>query len=238
MFSQGPIDLEIPMADRTESIAPDYFSRIHIVLVEPKVPGNIGAVARAMTTMGLSRLVLINPVEFRQEAEARWMAHGAGEILDNAHVVTTLDEGVKDLALVVGTTNRTRGIWLNPIQPIDQACAELTAVARNQPAGILFGREDRGLLNDELQRCNAIARIPAATTYPSLNLAQSVMVCAYELFRAGGEAQPASEVSFAETVKWNALPTASTRRCSGSVSRPFRVRRPSCGPSAASSDGA
>ena len=197
MFSQGPTDLEIPMADRTESIAPNYFSRIHIVLVEPKVPGNIGAVARAMTTMGLSRLVLINPVEFRQEAEARWMAHGAGEILDNARVVPTLDDGVKDLALVVGTTNRTRGIWLNPIQPIDQACAELTAVARNQPAGILFGREDRGLLNDELQRCNAIARIPAAMTYPSLNLAQSVMVCAYELFRTGGEAPPVSEVSLA-----------------------------------------
>lgn len=185
------------MADRTESIAPDYFSRIHIVLVEPKVPGNIGAVARAMTTMGLSRLVLVNPVEFRQEAEARWMAHGAGDILDNAHVVPTLDEGVKDFALVVGTTNRTRGIWLNPIQPIDQACAELTAVARNQPAGILFGREDRGLLNDELQRCNAIARIPAAMTYPSLNLSQSVMVCAYELFRLSGETTETSAVRLA-----------------------------------------
>ena len=186
------------MADRSESIAPDYFSRIHIVLVEPKVPGNIGAVARAMTTMGLTRLVLVNPVEFRHESEARWMAHGAGEILDAARVVPTLDEAVNDLALVVGTTNRTRGIWLNPIQSIDQACAELAAVARNQPAGILFGREDRGLLNDELQRCNAIARIPAATTYPSLNLAQSVMVCAYELFRAAGASPPSSEVRLAE----------------------------------------
>ena len=185
------------MADRSDSIAPGYFSRIHIVLVEPKVPGNIGAVARAMTTMGLSRLVLVNPVEFRHEAEARWMAHGAGEILDNARVVPTLDEAVSGLALLVGTTNRTRGIWLNPIQPIDQACAELASVARNQPAGMLFGREDRGLLNDELQRCNVIARIPAATTYPSLNLSQSVMVCAYELFRIGGEAPPASEVRLA-----------------------------------------
>lgn len=186
------------MADRSDSIAPGYFSRIHIVLVEPKVPGNIGAVARAMTTMGLSRLVLVNPVEFRHEAEARWMAHGAGEILDNARVVPTLDEAVSGLALVVGTTNRTRGIWLNPIQPVEEAFAELAAVARSQPAGILFGREDRGLLNDELQRCNVIARIPAATTYPSLNLAQSVMVCAYELFRLSGEAPPASEVRLAE----------------------------------------
>ena len=187
------------MADRSESIAPDYFARIRIVLVEPKVPGNIGAVARAMTTMGLTRLVLVNPVAFRQESEARWMAHGAGEILDNASVVPTLDEAVKDLALVVGTTNRTRGVWLNPIQPVEEAFTELVATARSQPTGILFGREDRGLLNDELERCNLIARIPAATTYPSLNLAQSVMVCAYELFRTGGgEAPPVSDIRLAE----------------------------------------
>ena len=185
------------MADRTESIAPDYFSRINIVLVEPKVPGNIGAVARAMTTMGLSRLVLVNPVEFRHTDEARWMAHGAGEILDAARIVPTLEEAVKDLALVVGTTGRMRSAWLSPIQPIEQACAELTAVARNQPAGILFGREDRGLLNDELQRCNTIARIPAATAYPSLNLAQAVMVCAYELFRLSGETTETAAVHLA-----------------------------------------
>lgn len=162
------------------------------------MPGNIGAVARAMTTMGLSRLVLVNPVEFRYEAEARWMAHGAGEILDAARVVPALEEAVNGLAVVVGTTNRTRGIWLSPIQPVEEVCAELTAVAPNQACGILFGREDRGLLNDELQRCNAIARIPAATAYPSLNLAQSVMVCAYELFRLCGESPPASEVRLAE----------------------------------------
>ncbi|MXW04507.1 MAG: RNA methyltransferase [Gemmatimonadetes bacterium] len=186
------------MADRTESTAPDYFSHIHIILVEPKVPGNIGAVARSMTTMGLSRLVLVDPVEFRHEAEARWMAHGAGDILDNARVVPTLDEAVNDLALVVGTTNRTRGIWLSPIQPVEDACAELSAVARGQPCGILFGREDRGLLNDELQRCNVIARIPAATAYPSLNLAQSVMVCAYELFRQSAEVPPPSDVRLAD----------------------------------------
>ena len=198
MFSEDTTGPDVPMADRSESIAPDFFSRIHIILVEPKVPGNIGAVARAMTTMGLSRLVLVNPVEFRDEAETRWMAHGAGEIIEAARVVPTLEEAVNDLALVVGTTNRTRGVWLNPIQPVEQACTELAAVARNQPAGMLFGREDRGLLNDELQRCNVIARIPAATTYPSLNLAQSVMVCAYELFRICGEAPPASEVRLAE----------------------------------------
>lgn len=126
------------------------------------------------------------------------MAHGAGEILDNARVVPSLDEAVNDLAFVVGTTARTRGIWLSPIQPVEAACAELSAVARNQSCGMLFGREDRGLLNDELQRCNVIARIPAAMSYPSLNLAQSVMVCAYELFRHGGEVPPASEVRLAE----------------------------------------
>mgnify|MGYP001175769382 CR=1 FL=1 len=186
------------MADRSESIAPDFFPRIHIVLVEPKVPGNIGAVARAMMTMGLSRLVLVNPVDFRQKAEARWMAHGARDILENARVVSTLDEAIKEFALVVGTTNRTRGDWLHPIQSIGRACEELIAIAQTQATGILFGREDRGLLNEELQKCNVIARIHAATTYPSLNLAQSVMVCAYELFCSGSEALPTSEVHLAE----------------------------------------
>ena len=108
------------MADRSASIAPDYFSNIHIVLVEPSVPGNIGAVARAMKTMGLSSLILVNPVEFRHEAEARWMSHGAGDILDTAKVVSTVGEAVDEFALVVGTTNRTRSPWLNPIKPLEE----------------------------------------------------------------------------------------------------------------------
>lgn len=186
------------MADRSASIAPDYFSNIHIVLVEPSVPGNIGAVARAMKTMGLSNLILVNPVEFRNEAEARWMAHGAGDILDTAKVVSTVGEAVDEFALVVGTTNRTRSPWLNPIKPLEKGLAELMAVAWSQPSGILFGREKSGLLNDELQRCNLIVRIHSAVTYPSLNLSQSVMVCAYELFRLSCEVPQQSKTKLAD----------------------------------------
>jgi len=184
------------MADRSDSIAPVYFSRIAVILVEPQVPGNIGAVARAMTTMGLSRLILVNPGEVRKEAEARWMAHGAGDVLESAQVVSTLDETLTDLAVVVGTTNRTRGAWLHPIQPIDEALAEMGNIAQTQRVGILFGREDRGLSNVDLQRCNVIARIPAATTYPSLNLSHSVTICAFELFRRACESVP-SEIHLA-----------------------------------------
>ena len=75
------------MADRSENIAPAFLSNLRVVLVEPKIPGNIGATARAMRTMGLSRLVLVKPVDFRTVPETRWMAHGAEDLIDNAAVV-------------------------------------------------------------------------------------------------------------------------------------------------------
>lgn len=173
------------MADRSENIAPAFFSNLRIVLVEPKVPGNIGAAARAMRTMGLSKMTLVNPVDFRDVPETRWMAHGAEDLIDNASAVSSLDEALADITFAVGTTNRSRGIWLNPIYHLDAAAPEMVGMAQNHAVAILFGREDRGLLNHELQRCNLLVRIPAAMTYPSLNLSQAVMVIAYEIFRAG-----------------------------------------------------
>jgi tRNA (cytidine32/uridine32-2'-O)-methyltransferase len=172
------------MADRSENIAPAFLSHLRIVLIEPKTPGNIGATARAMRTMGLSRLVLVNPVEFRTVPETRWMAHGAEDLIDNAVVVPSVDEALADMTYVVGTTNRARGVWLNPIYNIDQAAATIAGHVQKHTVAVLFGREDRGLLNHELQRCNLIVRIPAAMTYPSLNLSQAVMVIAYEIFQA------------------------------------------------------
>ena len=172
------------MADRSENIAPAFLSNLRVVLVEPKVPGNIGATARAMRTMGLSRLVLVKPVDFRTVPETRWMAHGAEDLIDNAAVGSSVDEALADIALVVGTTNRTRGIWLNPIYNIDRAAALIAGVVQKQTVAVLFGREDRGLLNHELQRCNLIVRIPVAMKYPSLNLSQAVMVIVYEIFQA------------------------------------------------------
>jgi TrmH family RNA methyltransferase len=165
-------------------IVPPLLSSIRITLMEPKTPGNIGAVARAMKTMGLSRLVLVRPVAFREAPEALWMAHGSEDILEAAQVADTLDEALDGVAYAVGTTNRVRATWLNPIYPMDAAATEIARVAQKHTVAILFGREDRGLLNEELDRCNLITRIPAAITHPSLNLAQAVMICAYELFQA------------------------------------------------------
>jgi len=180
------------------SDAAQILSAIRIVLVGPQVPGNIGAAARAMKTMGLSHLVLVHPEASPDAPEARWMAHGAGDILDTVMVTETLEEALSGVVYAVGTANRVRGAWLNPVYPVDTAATEIVRAAQRGPTAILFGREDRGLLNDELELCQMVARIPAATIYPSLNLAQAVMVCVYEVFRAAQGPPPTLRLRLAE----------------------------------------
>ncbi len=155
---------------------------IHIVLVEPQHPGNIGAAARAMKNMGLSKLVLVRPVPFRTP-EAYGMAHLSGEILDSASVVDTLEEALRGKALVVGTTAR-RGKRRGPFHPVDEAVRRILEVAQGHQVAVLFGREDRGLLNEELRYCQMLVTLPTAVPQPSLNLAQAVLLFAYELLRA------------------------------------------------------
>lgn len=186
------------MSEPSSQKLSQLLSNIRVVLVEPKAPGNIGSVARALKTMGLSRLVLVNPVPFREAPEARWLAHNAEDILDAAEVVSTVEEALRDVVYAVGTANRVRGAWLNPVYPIKQAATEIARVAQHQAVAIVFGREDRGLLNDELERCHLLTRIPAATSHPSLNLAQAVMVCAYEVFQAAHNAPPSLRVKLVD----------------------------------------
>jgi len=152
---------------------------VRIVLVEPKVPGNTGASARAIKNMGLNRLVLVNPW-FRDHPQARYMAHGSEDVLDRAELYGSVAEAVKDSVLVVGTTRRRRhGVpFMNP----REAAREVFKSARSGPVSILFGREDRGLLNEELTQCHILVSIPSSRAQPSLNLSQAVMVMAYELF--------------------------------------------------------
>ncbi len=161
---------------------------IRIVLVEPQVPGNVGAAARAMKNMGLSKLVVVNPW-FRDHPQARYMAHNSEEILDTARIVDTLDDAVGDAVLVAGTSRRRRHNvpFLGP----RRAVGELLDAARNGPVAVLFGREDDGLTNDELRRCQILMNIPSSDRQPSINLSQSVLVVAYELFTAvAPEGQP------------------------------------------------
>lgn len=153
--------------------------QIRIVMIQTTHPGNIGAVARAMKNMGLNDLCIVSPKRFPDpEADAR--ASGATDILESAKVVSSLDEALEDCHFVVGTSARGRHIpW-----PITSP-REMASVAVNLQPGkrmaILFGREDRGLTNDELHRCHHHVHIPTNPDFSSLNVAAAVQVIAYEL---------------------------------------------------------
>jgi tRNA (cytidine32/uridine32-2'-O)-methyltransferase len=152
---------------------------IRIVLVNTSHPGNIGGVARAMKNMGLSRLYLVEPRQFPDE-QAEWRAASAGDLLESAVVTSSLDEAIADCQFVVGTSARGRRIPWPLLDP--RQCAERMAVASDsEQVAILFGREDRGLTNDELKVCNLHLNIPTSGDYSSLNLAMAVQVVCYEL---------------------------------------------------------
>jgi tRNA (cytidine32/uridine32-2'-O)-methyltransferase len=165
---------------------------IRIVLVNTTHPGNIGGVARAMKNMGLHRLYIVEPRDYPNE-QAVWRAASATDILDAATVVPTLREAIGDCQFVVGTSARERRI---PWPLLDaRLCAERMAVASDQEqVAVLFGREDRGLTNDELKLCNLHLSIPTSEAYSSLNLAMAVQIVAYELRMLSGTNQPVSEI--------------------------------------------
>jgi tRNA (cytidine32/uridine32-2'-O)-methyltransferase len=152
---------------------------LRIVLVATSHPGNIGAAARAMKTMGLSRLFLVAP-EAYPHRDATAMAAGADDVLDGAVVCADLDQALADCATVMGCTARSRRVALPEHAPRDAAAALVQATAIG-PAALLFGRERTGLTNDELQRCHAAIHIPANPDYSSLNIAAAVQVISYEL---------------------------------------------------------
>ena len=154
-------------------------NNINIVLVRPSHPGNIGAAARAMKTMGLGRLVLVDPKRY-PDPQAQWRAASAVDVLDACRVCATLDEALAGCHWLVGTSGRSRRIpW--PLADVRSAAAQLLRRSAAGPVAVLFGRETDGLSNEELQRCNLQLRIPASPAYPSLNLAMAVQVVAYEL---------------------------------------------------------
>lgn len=155
------------------------FANIRIVLVNTTHPGNIGGAARAMKNMGLSRLYLVAPKEYPSD-KAVWRSAGATDVLDNAVVVETLDEAIGGCSLVVGTSARERRIPWPLLDP--RECGENVWVEAGQhDVAIVFGREDRGLTNEELHKCNYHVHIPANEEYSSLNLATAVQVICYEV---------------------------------------------------------
>ena len=164
-------------------------SRVAIVLVEPREPGNIGAAARAMANMGLSRLVLVRPPAFLVP-EAYRMALAAKPILEGAVVAEDLGAALAGYGLVGGTTRRGGSGRRGRLSPRAFA-AEVPAAAAANDVAILFGREDSGLTNEELQYCQRLVTIPSSAGFGSLNLAQSVLVLAYEIFLAAGAGEGA-----------------------------------------------
>lgn len=155
------------------------FDNIRMVMVNTSHPGNIGGAARAIKNMGLSRLVLVQPKDYPSD-QAMWRAASALDVMDKIVVVDTLDEAIADCGLVVGTSARERRIpWplVTPRECGDRVWAE----SEQHEVAILFGREDRGLTNEELQKCHYHVHIPANPEYTSLNIAAALQVIAYEI---------------------------------------------------------
>lgn len=157
--------------------------KIRFVLSHPAVPENIGAAARALVTCGFDELVLVNPVGHDDE-KARWLAVGAGEVLAGARICGSLAEAIVGVDLVIGTTARHRSF---PRPLLDSVDLPRFLAEKGDPdlyVALVFGSEQNGLKNDELELCQIVTTVSIAAPYPSLNLAQSVMVFAYELSRA------------------------------------------------------
>ena len=156
-------------------------SNISIVLVHTAYPENIGSVARVMKNMGLHELVLINPVPYKI-IEAYALAHKSKDILDNALVYTDLEEALSPFTFIVGTTQRVRGPHYPLYTPRDIA-DEIKTIGNQKKIALVFGRESRGLTNEELRNCHIISTIPTAVDQPAINLAQAVMIFCYEIYQ-------------------------------------------------------
>ena len=153
--------------------------RVRIVLVEPTHPGNIGATARAMKTMGLDRLCLVAPGRF-PSAEATARAAGADDVLHEARIVESVDDALAGCGLVLGTTARRRRIeW--PVVDAREGARRAVVQSARTPVAVVFGREHSGLTNAEIDRCHALIRIPATAHFSSLNVAAAVQIVAYEM---------------------------------------------------------
>ena len=166
----------------TATAPAELLKNVTVVLVEPAHPGNIGATARVLKNTGISRLALVNPGQW-DTAEARWMAHGSEEILDNCRIYEDLPSAVGAAHLVIGTTHR-RGRYREVNVHPRQLLAEVAPQLAQREIALVFGREKDGLWRRELQFCHQLISFPTAVSHPSLNLSQAVLLCTYELYYA------------------------------------------------------
>ena len=155
-----------------------------VVLVRPRVAGNLGAAARVMRNMGLSDLVLVAPEADPGDRQARQLSTHGESILDSARVVPDLGGAVADCLLVAATSARTGKLIRGQFGPPDEVMPRLMQMAATGPVAVVFGTEPSGLTDAEVTRCHYLIHIPADPGYPALNLAQAVAICLYELRRA------------------------------------------------------
>ncbi len=167
---------------------------IKFILVEPGLPENVGACARAMKTMGFNDLRLINPCDYLDE-KAIWLAHGSNKILENSQVYENLKEAINDLHYVIGTSSKKRSVNYdmysieNIVEIINNKGNSINKI------GIVFGKEESGLSNDQIKKCDVLSYIPMKTKYPSLNLSQAVMLYAYYLSKLKDEKIDKTQIS-------------------------------------------
>lgn len=154
-------------------------NRIRVVLVEPQHPGNIGQAARAMKTMGLSRLYLVNPARF-PDREAFYRASRADDVVKNAVITKNLSEAVLDCGVLLGTSGRDRIMSQTKINP-REAADKIVHDFKREEVALIFGCEKCGLNNEMMQQCHFQITIPSVEEYSSLNLAAAVQVIAYEI---------------------------------------------------------
>lgn len=172
----------------------DVLDNVRIVLVGTLYSGNVGSVCRAMANMGIHDLVLAGPQICDGWVDAAKMAVHATEILEARRETATLAEAVADCAFVVGTTARG-GLYRQHVKTPRELAPELLRLAANGKVALVFGREDKGLFNEEIGLCTHLIRIPVHPDYASLNLSQAVLLCCYELYGALGTYEPPCEKS-------------------------------------------
>ncbi|MDP2861567.1 MAG: RNA methyltransferase [Desulfobacterales bacterium] len=164
---------------------------ISIVMARPRYPENIGAAARAMCNMGIKKLVVVAPENFDIEKVRKLATHAASEVVDKIEIYEHVREALAPYNYVVGTTARLGGERRTISSP-SVAAKNLVSISRKNRVAVLFGSEDRGLLNDDIRLCHEIVNIPASD-FSSLNVSQAVLIICYELFLAGLEEKPKFE---------------------------------------------
>ena len=166
----------------------NLLERVRIVLCRPSHPGNIGSAARAMKNMGVADLRLVAPQRF-PAPEAEWLASGAVDVLEAAHVHAALGEAIEECVAAYALSARPRE-WSPQALPLREAAGAALERAAQGPIAFVFGNETAGLTNEEMFACQTLVHIPADPAYTSLNLAQAVQVVCYELRMAQGTAVP------------------------------------------------